>query len=169
MKNRQPGSHTSDKERDLPDSVRDRKSMKQEETIINLPDVKDIPGQEYVRPPRIQEMEDTTIASAGEEGKGVFDEIGDQEIASGFNSNISRDEIELLEEATDTVHTDDELALKRAMIDQKDDDGDLLNEAVDVSGSDLDVPGSEDDDANEEIGEEDEENNFYSQSDNRDE
>ena len=31
-----------------------------------------------------------------------------------------------------------------------------------MSGNDLDVPGSEDDDANEEIGEEDEENNSYS-------
>ena len=31
-----------------------------------------------------------------------------------------------------------------------------------VTGDDLDVPGSEDDDSNEEIGEEDEENNYYS-------
>lgn len=40
-----------------------------------------------------------------------------------------------------------------------------LNEkefADDVSGSDLDIPGSEDDDAQEEIGNEDEENNYYS-------
>ncbi|MEO6327968.1 MAG: hypothetical protein ABIO55_03510 [Ginsengibacter sp.] len=33
------------------------------------------------------------------------------------------------------------------------------------NGADLDVPGAEDDDANEEIGEEDEENNGYSLSD----
>ncbi len=32
----------------------------------------------------------------------------------------------------------------------------------DMSGSDLDIPGSELDDSNEEIGEEDEENNYYS-------
>src|SRR5688572_28185796 len=32
----------------------------------------------------------------------------------------------------------------------------------DVSGADLDVPGSEEDDAQEEIGSEDEENNYYS-------
>lgn len=31
-----------------------------------------------------------------------------------------------------------------------------------VTGDDLDVPGAEDDDANEDIGEEDEENNYYS-------
>jgi hypothetical protein len=35
-------------------------------------------------------------------------------------------------------------------------------EALQVNGDDLDVPGAEDDDPNEEIGEEDEENNYYS-------
>lgn len=34
--------------------------------------------------------------------------------------------------------------------------------AATVTGGDLDVPGTEDDDTNEEIGEEDEENNYYS-------
>lgn len=35
-------------------------------------------------------------------------------------------------------------------------------EELAVTGDDLDVPGAEEDDANEEIGEEDEENNYYS-------
>lgn len=35
-------------------------------------------------------------------------------------------------------------------------------EQLQVDGDDLDVPGAEDDDPNEEIGEEDEENNYYS-------
>ena len=35
-------------------------------------------------------------------------------------------------------------------------------EALEVTGEDLDVPGAEADDANEDIGEEDEENNYYS-------
>jgi hypothetical protein len=35
-------------------------------------------------------------------------------------------------------------------------------EELAVTGDDLDVPGAEDDDANEDIGEEDEENNYYS-------
>lgn len=42
---------------------------------------------------------------------------------------------------------------------------DAMNEKdfeEDMSGSDLDVPGSDFDDSNEEIGEEDEENNYYS-------
>jgi len=50
-----------------------------------------------------------------------------------------------------------------------DDDGEMLNEGSDRSGRDLDVPGSEDDDADEKIGEEDEENNSYSLPDPEDE
>jgi len=55
--------------------------------------------------------------------------------------------------------------LERAQLDDTDEDGDPLNEkssASDQSGRDLDVPGTEDDDDNEDIGEEDEENNEYS-------
>ena len=64
--------------------------------------------------------------------------------------------------------SEDELELKNAQLDNTDEDGDLLNEessADDASGNDLDIPGAEDDDANEEIGEEDEENNGYSKAD----
>jgi len=36
-------------EGDLKDSKRDEQKMKAEETTLDLPDVKDIPGQEHVR------------------------------------------------------------------------------------------------------------------------
>ncbi len=36
---------------DLPDSPHDAERLKPEETIIELPDVKDIPGQEFVHVP----------------------------------------------------------------------------------------------------------------------
>lgn len=61
--------------------------------------------------------------------------------------------------------TSDEQSLRRASLDSTDNEGDPLNEGTSstaISGSDLDVPGAEDDDINEEIGEEDEENNPYS-------
>ena len=64
--------------------------------------------------------------------------------------------------------SEDEIELDDAKLDNTDDDGELLNEkssADDASGSDLDIPGSEDDDADEAIGEEDEENNGYSKAD----
>jgi hypothetical protein len=63
--------------------------------------------------------------------------------------------------------TDDQNQV-RATLDNVDEDGEPLNEVVNTSGSDLDVPGSEEDDANEEIGEEDEENNSYSLGGDRD-
>lgn len=49
---------------------------------------------------------------------------------------------------------EDLLLLKQA-------DGEVVDEE-EYTGEDLDVPGSEEDDADEEIGEEDEENNYYS-------
>lgn len=62
----------------------------------------------------------------------------------------------------------DEINLKHSSLDNRDEDGDTLNEmsaADDVTGEDLDIPGSEEDDEAEIIGEEDEENNVYSQAD----
>ena len=82
-----------------------------------------------------------------------------------MDSNISPEERSLLDESIENSMTQDNLELKRSSVDSTDEDGELLNEnsnSFDVSGEDLDVPGSEDDDANEEIGEEDEENNSYS-------
>ena len=61
---------------DLPDSEKDKAKLEPEETTIDLPDVKDIPGQENIHVPDIREMADTTISSDDEEGVGVF---GDDE------------------------------------------------------------------------------------------
>jgi len=63
---------------------------------------------------------------------------------------------------------DDDEILASAQLDNTDEDGVTLNQHLDVSGEDLDVPGSEADDANEAIGEEDEENNSYSLRDQED-
>ena len=64
--------------------------------------------------------------------------------------------------------SDDDNRLKQSHLDNTDNDGELLNEqssADDVSGNDLDIPGGEDDDADEDVGEDDEENNGYSVAD----
>lgn len=82
-------------------------------------------------------------------------------------TNISPLEEELLDNAGED---DEERELHKAEVDKTDEDGDLLNENAGDdgnSGSELDIPGSEDDDDNEEIGEEDEENNGYSEADNK--
>ena len=198
---------------DLPDSERDKEELKQEETTIDLPDVKDIPGQENIHVPDLREMADITIASDDEEGVGIFDDennkdasserfgaaqeldeddliIGDDEKLEADldekesneafeddevdvtgdsvseDSDVSEDEKKALER-TENMDTQDNENLYRAELDDEDLEGDKLNEEEDFSGDDLDVPGKEDDDADEEIGEEDEENNPYSLGDNQ--
>jgi len=198
-------ANKSSKNTDLQDSERHKKELKQEEVTLDLPDVKDIPGQENVNVPNMREMADTTISSDDEEGTGLFeDENGDDASSERIgpaseiseddliidedeleteldeadsddddddgitddlvseDSEVSPDELKALER-TENMDTQDNENLYAAELDDTDFDGEKLNEDNDnVSGKDLDVPGEDDDDAMEDIGEEDEENNEYS-------
>jgi len=81
------------------------------------------------------------------------------------DSTILPEEIKLLDSAGED---DEERELHQAELDDTDEDGEPLNESTsanDQSGSDLDIPGEEDDDAIDDIGEEDEENNGFSEAD----
>jgi len=146
---------------DLPDSPRDKKELENEETTIELPDVKDIPGQEFVHAPNPGEFADTTISSADEEGDDIWTE---EDITDG-SSNVSNLEKKLLDDGANDMPTKDEFQLRRAELDNTDNEGDMLNEKTSsnaISGSDLDTSGTDEDDMDENIGEEDEENNPYS-------
>jgi len=146
---------------DLPDSPRDAKELKNEETTIDLPEVKDIPGQEFIHPPNLAEFNDTTISSADEEA----DELWSDEGTTDNNSMVTNIEKKLLDESANDTSTKDEQQLRRAELDDTDNEGEPLNEKASgdaISGSDLDTSGIDEDDMNEEIGEEDEENNPYS-------
>ncbi|ASZ14184.1 hypothetical protein KTO58_03070 [Chitinophaga pendula] len=145
-------------------------AQKDNEVInIELPEVKDIPGQEHIKPAPMGELADITASSDDEEGKGLLDDLNsedeDEEIEN--ESDVTREERERLDESANTTPGDeDAIALRDAALDDTDEDGDPLNEKVggtEWSGADLDVPGSELDDDQEDIGEEDEENNHYSQ------
>lgn len=84
--------------------------------------------------------------------------------APEVDTDITDQEKELLDNAG-TEEDSDEVALHDADLDSTDEDGTPLNEkasARDRSGRDLDVPGADNDNAMEDIGEEDEENNSYS-------
>ena len=161
-KNSESRSNTT---KDLQDSADDRKKMQVETANIDLPDVKDIPGQESITPMPLGELADDTISSSDEEGDSLFDEDLDEEIEEDPDSNVSRTEkIDLEISATD-MPTEDDINLRVAALDNTDEEGTPLNEGSfknNLSGTDLDVPGAEDDDEDEEIGEEDEENNDYS-------
>ena len=90
------------------------------------------------------------------------DGLLDMDDDENADTNISDEEKQLLDAAGED---DEERELHGADLDDRDNDGELLNEANDASGRDLDVPGSNDDDDMEDIGEEDEENNSYSEAD----
>jgi hypothetical protein len=135
------------------------KDLQDDEASINLPDVNDIPGQKNIKPAPLGELADTTTSSDDEEGRDTLD--SKDELIKG-DPNVSAAERKALSDAAEKMPTEDEENLEKAQLEDVDEDGEPLNEQTDLSGSDLDVPGSEDDDANEEIGEEDEENNTYS-------
>lgn len=143
-------------EKDIRDNARDEKRMQPEEVNMDLPEVKDIPGQEGVQPPPLGELADTTASSDDEEGKGVLDDADE--------SDVTDEERELLDQSAnaDPAYRD-ERNFQQAALDNRDADGEPLNEEARVE--DLDVPGSELDDESEETGSEDEENNAYSESD----
>ncbi len=85
-----------------------------------------------------------------------------------IDADISDVERSLLDESIENSLSMDNENLKRSALDNTDAEGVLLNEdssADDYTGEDLDIPGAEMDDANELIGEEDEENNGYSEAD----
>ncbi|MBK7123058.1 MAG: hypothetical protein IPH68_09750 [Chitinophagaceae bacterium] len=72
----------------------------------------------------------------------------------------------LLDESLDNSVSVDNNNLRRSALDSVDADGDPVNEnSFNLTGEDLDIPGSELDDEAEETGAEDEENNGYSRAD----
>lgn len=151
---------------DLPDSEKDKEKLKPEKTTLDLPDVKDIPGQEFVHAMPPGEMADTTAASDDEEGVRVFGDDEREKISAGGEGDVDPDEREALRDTT-YMPTKDEDNLRRARMDNKDFDGDPLNEGSfgegqQLSGSDLDVPANKDETRTTSMGQGDEENKYYS-------
>jgi hypothetical protein len=108
---------------DLHDSEDDKRHLQPEEMILDLPDVKDIPGQENIKPPKFREMADTTASSSDEEGDEIFDD-----------------------EFSDETADESEADVRGATLDSTDGDGDPINEgglATDRFGEDLDLPEAE--------------------------
>lgn len=87
-------------------------------------------------------------------------------IVKGTEADLTDEDIWMLESSGQNMDTPDGRNLINSALDDTDNDGDPLNEPGsmmnDVSGADLDVPGSSADDADDLLGEEDEENNYYS-------
>lgn len=150
---------------DLKDSPRDEERLKPENTIIDMPDVADIPGQENVTVAGLGEMADTTIASADEEADEIWAEDIDTDddvlMPADAGSTVSQAEKDTLMRTEMDVPSEDNTNLRHAALDAYDEEGEPLNEAggaTDVSGKDIDTTIVMNDDASEE----DEENNTYS-------
>lgn len=149
---------------------------KKEKNTIDMPEVRDIPGQEHVRAPRLGELADETASSADEEGDdvlGPLDSGGDNDLRMDRRSNVTPEERADLARMGRDGAVDE--PLREGLLDSTDEDGTPLNEKSfgegrndDLSADDLDIPGADDDDRDEAIGDEDEENEDYSISDNND-
>jgi len=90
----------------------------------------------------------------------------DTQFVSGSDADVTGEDLRMLDAAEQNMDTPDSENLMASSLDNTDNDGDPLNEdsslANDMTGEDLDIPGSNADDADELIGEVDEENNYYS-------
>jgi hypothetical protein len=151
---------------DLPDSPRDQEELRSEETVMDLPDVKDIPGQEFVHVPNPGEMADTTAASADEEGLGITGLDDNDNLQRATDFDVRPDEREALRDTT-YMPTRDEDNLRQARMDNVDFDGEALNEGSfgegqSLSGADLDTGDMPDETTTEAMGQGDEENKVYS-------
>jgi hypothetical protein len=152
---------------DIKDSAKDKKHMQPESATIDMPEVKDIPGQENIKVPQFREMQDTTISSSDEEGDGLLDDLNTDapNPTADQDANVFGMEKKLLAKSVAHQPSPQRADFNEMALDDTDDDGTPLNEKgirQDRSGEDLDVPGSGLDDEDEDIGEEDEENNAYS-------
>jgi hypothetical protein len=150
---------------DLPDSDEDRKKLHTEETFIDLPDIKDIPGQEFINTAPAGVLGDTTISSSDEEGINVFDRDDAEDLKiTGTDSDVTRNERKTLAQV-DYLPTTDENNLQAARMDDVDFQNAPLNErsfGEERAGGDLDIPGTMEDSRRESSGGGDEENKYYS-------
>ncbi len=106
----------------------------------------------------------STTGEAVEQRAAGLPRAGNSDDGDVSEADVTDEDIAMLTAADQNRDMDDPDA-EEPLLDTTDDDGDPLNEPMGsygTAGADLDVPGSELDEGNEDIGEEDEENNYYS-------
>ena len=123
-------------------------SKKSEDETSEFPGYPKYPSSEDIMKRGNRVDVDVNAAIEGNNSQPVAPEAGPVQ-GPGGDSNLTKDDFQAL--GSDEIEStgDDEILANRSW-------------PVDFTGSELDVPGSEDDDAQEQIGSEDEENNSYS-------
>jgi hypothetical protein len=147
--------------RDIAESTNDKKHLQADTARLDLPDVEDIPGQQHVHPPIMNEYADTTVSSDDEEGVDILDdedediveENGDDDDDDDDNDDENSDdtvtpvEKKILETSAEETPGDEEAEDRRRMaLDNVDEDGEPLEEEdllSDWDGEDLDLPEEE--------------------------
>lgn len=119
---------------------------------------KDLPGYPHYSP-----LEDIAepgnnngIISIDAEKASPTNERENEDIVMGTEADVTEEDRLILDIIDDGRSIND----VKDLLDNTDEDGDELSEDNSING--LDVPGSELDDADEDVGSEDEENNYYS-------
>ena len=128
---------------DIQDSPEDQAKLKPEQTTLDLPELKDIPGASRKLKNASLLPGDTTISSADEEADDLLDD-DDDELTDENNmqdeSDVSSTEKKILRDGLDPSY-DTDLPVHSISLDRKDNDGVLLNESAmdrDLFGEDLD-------------------------------
>jgi hypothetical protein len=145
-------------------SKKNSEKMGQDESYMEIPEMKDIPGQEHIHNAGIPgEMADTTISSDDEEGvrdgKDLLADNGEEDldIVMGTEADVTKDDLALLGDEDQDMDAGEDELVGKAALDDIDDEGDALNESgSDMSGGDLDIPEKPEDE------DDDEENDYYS-------
>jgi len=131
------------------DNITKKERMDDNAGFIIMPEVSDIPGQEKIVDAGIpQEMADITASSDDEEGirdgKDILDtDDSDVDIVMGTEADVTEEDIALLGDKEQDMDLGDDELESKAGLDDRDFDGDPLNEAaVDTAstGDDLDIP-----------------------------
>lgn len=120
---------------DISDSKEDQEKLKPDQSILNLPEIKDIPGAARSGKNTKAIPRDLTISSSDEEGDEVFEDENPSE-----ETEVSPLEKKLLRESLGSTY-DEDFPVDSITLDEKDNEGDKLEEsgqAEDLFGEDLD-------------------------------
>ena len=120
---------------DITDSPEDQEKLKGDQGVLNLPEIKDIPGAGRSGKNASLLPGDSTISSADEEGDELLEDNDNLE-----DGDVTPLEKKLLSESFDPSY-DTDLPIQSLSLDEKDNEGETLEEAgqdKDLFGQDLD-------------------------------
>jgi hypothetical protein len=120
---------------DISDSPEDQKILEGDKGILDLPELKDIPGATRSGKNDALRPGDTTISSADEEADELLEDDGDSD-----DDTVSPAEKKLLNQSLDPSY-DADLPIESLSLDDEDNEGEHLEEAGqdnDLFGQDLD-------------------------------